>query len=341
MNNHPENYNLEKKESNEQKMMERIKDLEDKNKKLKNELLEAITDPVTGLERRTGLFKQIQEELSGLLDEEELKSFEELNGKDLINFLNNLIKNDRLKKLPLNIAMCDVAYLSLANKSGLKGGDDLLKGIGDAARAVGSPAVKLEEDMTEKEKKPLIKFFRHGGDEITAIIREWPDEAKIKMEKFAKQTEKIKGIKDLEESNLPAHIDYGVAHIMEALIAFKNMAEKNDKDFAPGSRLKTLENIWLEIAEMKAKINKTKDRIFLLAELRMKNPELYDKVISYLRKGAQNISDKKLDQLISQADNKISGSDWKKTISEFVIKELENENALNLKNQTILHSIQQ
>ncbi len=340
MNNFSERYRKEKPKSREQTLLERLGELEQKNQELRIQLLEAITDPVTGLERRAGLFKQINYELAELLGQEGIKKLEGLEGLQLLEFLTELISSNKIKKLPLNIVMCDVAYLSLANKSGLKGGDELLRGIGDAAREVGSPEIKLEENMTAKEKKPLIKFYRHGGDEITAINREWPEEAETKMQEFARAVEEIKDIKDLEENNLLPHIDYGIAHIMEALIAFKIVMEGMESDFPPGSRLKTLENIWLEIAEMKSRINKTKDRILLLAKLRLNKPELYDKVIAYLRKGAQNISDKKLDELISQVKNNITGAKWGKIVSEFVIQELENENALNPRNQIILQAIQ-
>ncbi|MBD3359922.1 MAG: diguanylate cyclase [Candidatus Buchananbacteria bacterium] len=320
---------------------QQIEELKQKNKELKDRLKEAITDPVTGLERRAGLFQDINQEITEMMGEKGLKKLEELTDNELIEFIDQLLNNETIKKQPLNIAICDVAYLSLANKSGLQGGDQLLGRIGDAARAVGSPKVTLPEDLNESEKKPIVKFFRHGGDELTAIVREWPQEAEQKLQKFAQQVSKIKNIKDFEEANLSTHIDYGLAHITEALTAFKKIMETKEgpKDIPPSARLKNLENIWLEIAELKATIEKTKIRLKLLAELKTKQPELYDKVIAYLRKGAHNITEKKLNELIEQADQKFSGEKWDDITSEFIIQELKNEKALDEQSQINLETI--
>jgi GGDEF domain-containing protein len=320
---------------------QQIEELKQKNQELKDRLKEAITDPVTGLERRAGLFQDINQEITEMLGEEGLEKLENLTDHELIKFIDQLLNKETTQKQPLNMAICDVAYLSLANKSGLQGGDQLLSGIGDAARAVGSPKVTLPEDLNESEKKPLVKFFRHGGDELTAIVREWPEEAEQKLQKFAQQVSQIKNIKDFEEANLSAHIDYGLAHITEALMAFKKIMEtkQGQKDIPTSARLKNLENIWLEIAELKATIEKTKIRITLLAELKTKQPELYDKVIAYLRKGAHNITEKQLNQLIEQADQKFSGEKWDDITSKFIIQELKDEKALDGKSQIILETI--
>jgi GGDEF domain-containing protein len=324
-------------------LAEQVKKLEQEKLELKARLKEAITDPVTGLERRSGLFEDIHDELMEILSAEELNNLETLTGQDLVKFLDTLITNEQISKRPLCLMMSDVAYLSLANKSGLEGGDSLLAGIGDAARSLGSPEIKLKEEMTEDEKKPIVKFFRHGGDEITAIVRLPLDQANKKLDDFANQVEGVKGIKDFEDNNLKPHIDFGVAHLLDAVMVFQNIAADPElqEDIPPSSRLKSIENIWMQIAEIEATIKKNMERITLLTELKINNPELYDEVIAYLRKGAQNISDINLDKIISKTQKQPTSASGQQEIYQYIISELQLSNSKNSKIQIMLNRLLQ
>ena len=70
--------------------------------------------------------QDLEDEIEGLQTriqnhEDDLAKLETLTGTKLIEALKSLSKDPKVTKAPLQVAMCDVAYLSLANKSGLKG----------------------------------------------------------------------------------------------------------------------------------------------------------------------------------------------------------------------------
>lgn len=239
---------------------------------------DALIDDVTGFRIRKELFKKMDEDVKGLFgfDKDAQLSSEEW--IDVIEAEKNNFEN-----INLSVMMSDISYLSLANEGGHINGDKLLMHI------------------SEKIREHNINGFRHGGDEITALFYEPREVFKKKIQALSEEIRSQKNVANLADYNLVPNLDIGVAHFSEGLRAFRELL-KNKEGRDRIKREKTLDelkNIWLEIADKRAFLEKGRVRIALLMDRFSEDREGYNEVINFLRKGGYNIRDDELEQLIA------------------------------------------
>ncbi|NQU99420.1 MAG: hypothetical protein HQ538_01670, partial [Parcubacteria group bacterium] len=181
--------------------------------KAKERIKELMFDSVTGFSKRERLYLKLENELPELLG----ANIEDLEPEDLSKLFKT--KADELKDESLSVMMSDVSFLSLANEKGHASGDQLLRLIGNAGREAGAPSA----ENYEEDGKYDFEAQRHGGDEMTAIIRSDLSGAKEKALEFKLKVSKQEIGKALY--GLQPNIDTGVAHISEALEALKELSE--------------------------------------------------------------------------------------------------------------------
>ncbi len=325
-------------------------------------------DSVTGLERREGMYLQMQDKVKEVFGVEG-----DLSDKDWLSLIKNEERNFKEEKS--NVVMADVAYLSLINKLGHNAGDKLLTQAGQVF------------------KDSEIKAFRHGGDEISGISEN--KDSNLNNE-ILEIEEKFKGqeVKEIlqKEYDLEPTLDVGTARFGEAVQVFRHLLNGNEADlgerkelteltaqvinrlkkeikeldqakgsgdlqekfgniFESGDRyekfdfsrpdkwaekeiqkreekikelekenetkvepkkkkedtqeeneveienkgaLKEFNNIWMEIADKRAFLNKAEERIGVLIDKYKKDRKNYYNIIDYLRKGAYDIKDEEV-----------------------------------------------
>ncbi len=247
------------------------------NKKI-DEYRDAIIDSVTGLEQRKQLFKRVNTRLAELLGVEASDTPQEVHEK---------IRQADFSKTDLAIMMGDISFLSLANESaaGHSSGDKLLSRI---SRTVSEQ--KIRDSL-------FIKAYRHGGDEITAILDLDQESVGKKLGEIQDSVNKLENIDNLAAYGLKPNIDMGSAQLSEA----KEVLDMIEQECAKKNirfeqrEIKDLANVWLQIADRKCFINKADTRIRLLADKYKNDPVNFKKTINSLRKGGYNIEDKELD----------------------------------------------
>lgn len=257
-----------------------------------DELRQAYIDSVTGLERREMLFKNMDIKLGKIFD---------LKGDETDAKLLEIIKNDPrdFKDKEMAVMLGDISYLSLANVEGHRSGDKLLKNYGEVILAGG------------------IEGYRHGGDEITAYFENiGENNIEAEIEDMKAEVKKLKEkLKILEDNGLEPHLDTGIAHFHEAIEVFRELLkdEAGREKLAKVKPIKELEDIWVAIADKRSCRNKGRTRIELLMD-RFSDQEGYQKIISYLRKGAYDITDNEVEELIAGSASRSRDE----VISEFI-----------------------
>jgi GGDEF domain-containing protein len=249
------------------------------NTKLRSELKEALTDPTTGLEVRKELFKTMHAEIGAILG---ISNIDKADPEELRAILSG-INPDDYKNFPLYVMMSDMSYLSLANKDGHKAGDALLASVGQAT-------------------KKTLRGFRHGGDEITALIKLNYLDCKQAIKKYKKDVNDAKAPDVLKQYGLKPNVDVGVAHFSEGLKAFQELIKTPEgaEVLQKKDPLKELENLWLEIADKKTELEKGKARILLMMNLIKSSPEDFDDLYGFLNKGGYGIKPEELTELNEQ-----------------------------------------
>lgn len=262
----------------------------------------ASIDPVTELKRREGLYLEMIEEIETWLKDmkkiDPKVSMKDMDEKAFIGIIEGLSEEELAKidsKGKSNVMMGDLSFLSLANEDGHKAGDELLKDVGKIVSSV------------------ILKAYRHGGDEFTALL----EQEKIKAGIVERTQEKIKGSRGvgiMKLFKLEPNMDIGVAKFSEAVKVFQSlMKDQRGRNYIPNNKQpqKELQDVWLDIADKRAFIDKAVVRIKLLCVLRKECPDDYQNVISYLRKGGYNIADEKVDEI-----NKEAEAGFKKTMND-------------------------
>lgn len=280
--------------------MEQMKGIEKENRELarenkgmKEQMLELKKNGVSGLRRREIFYRTLEDDIKESTGGS-LENIEILDDRELDKRMGgwNL---EELKNAKLSVLMSDLAYLSFANKEGHQSGDSLLKSVGDAAREIGSPEV----GALEKSEEEFVAY-RHGGDEFSGIIRGDLAKAEEVASNFGERIGKS-DVGVLKRYGLEPHLDIGIAHISEAMEAFKGLVDAGIQIFG-GDRMHKIKNLLAEIADQRAIRNKVRTRIRLLMKLKSAEPEKYKEVIDDLRKGALGAQDEEIDFLLEHND---------------------------------------
>lgn len=251
---------------------------------MENELLCERTDSLTGLLRRDlfykGLGKDFTEIFSRFTEDVEDLSFEQFTA-----ILQELAQDEHLEAP--TVMMADVSFLSLANQASHEGGDNLLRAVGASFRDNGCP--EIEGLPVEAYLKMSFVAFRHGGDEITGIIRgnEYQQfreksqaiEATVQntlnpelIEKLGLTSEQLDtygGV--LERYGVKPDIDLGLASFNEAANGFAQycLELQAEGESLPADKYqREFLNFWLAIADQRTNISKGVKRVELLMDLR-------------------------------------------------------------------------
>lgn len=275
---------------------------------LESQVQQLTYDSVMELKVRAFFFKQLEEKVkSEVLGKQglEAKGVEKMSFDEFAQAFQNLDGKD----VPLSVMMSDVSFLSLANQDSHDTGDQLLKKIGQTAKEF----MQIQKGM---------EFFRHGGDEVTAILTATPKQALAQAQAFKSKVQETPAGKYLDNLNLKLNVDVGVCDIGESLKAFNQLMQAlqaEQLEIPSGKRLKTFLNFWLDIADRKAIAEKAMERIKMLIFYRKELPDVYEVIVDPLRKGALRIKDEQLDQIIA------STSDQDERIKIFVLSQMEQE----------------
>jgi len=259
---------------------------------------DALIDDVTGFRIRKELFQKMDQELRALFGVETDKS---CTSEEWVAILESN-KND-FKDIDLSVMMSDISYLSLANEGGHTVGDALLKNIAQKVQAHG------------------VEAYRHGGDEITALLYEPRDVFQNRLKKMTDRIQAQENIANLKEYNLRPNLDFGTAHFSEGLQVFRELLKNNvgRERILNEKPLEELKNIWLEIADKRAFIQKGKTRIALLIDRFSEDWNDYNDIIGFLRKGGYNIKDDELELLIREIDD-TDTNQIQQLVMNFIVK---------------------
>ncbi len=335
---------------NEKDVAEDIEFINSKAETAHDKFIKSIFDSVSGLQRREGLYmlmdSVLNDSLGDIEDEEKLL--------DILKNEKKLTKEDK----ECSVMMGDVSFLSLVNEAGHASGDELIWKICDA--------------LKNAEKSANMVSARHGGDELSALHRDSTDnkieETVEKIQSLVKNT----NIDKLNSYGLKPNIDYGVAFLSEAYMVVKNILNypkninstknifinKNNKfneDYNPEKEFikkgvkNELKDIWIDIADKRCFLEKCDTRIKLLVALFHEDRKKYNEVISFLRKGAYNITDEEVENFsnivysLNQSGDIVTDTDnkFKEEIQQFILEKekgklLDTKGYKKIRNQCIL-----
>ena len=126
-------------------------------------------------------------------------------------------------------------------------------------------------------------------------------------------------VDSLKKYELNPGIDIGLSHISEAISAYKQMLNDGSVEINGEKLVSDIMDIMVEIADRRAIIQKGMERLNLLVSLKKDNNNSYGEVIGFLRKGAFNLSDEEIDQLIKDKNNLNNDEEgWRNSLLEKV-----------------------
>lgn len=234
----------------------------DEVKAMRAEWLRKSKDPVTGLLSRSTWFE--------LLHYHVRKSVPKLpSEKEGIGMITPDVLEALLREIIVGVG--DVAGLSLANKQGLRNGDDLLRRIAGKTDLVGG------EDFF---------FGRYGGDEIVgaAVGRTFEQVvADVSIWRVA-----VRGMVVHSLRGLSPEINVGLASLSEAL---QYVLEYRPSEMGR-TPYRDLEDILFSIANHRMAYEKCLERLELLANLWKESREKYWAFAGYLTKAAHDPTDR-------------------------------------------------
>ncbi len=187
---------------------------------------------------------------------------------------------------PIRVIFGDIAFLSLVNHFlGHRGGDGFLTKIGTILRAVANL---------------FCVPGRLGGDEV-AVILDTADIGFVRRIFLAIE----RGVSEIDIvtplGSLVGRIDLGIASLKQAVTVFGQYLDTlgdDEMSFETGSRISTLIDILVALADRRSDVAKTFERLKLLTWLYANDMAAYDGYICFFRKGGGNISDKEVAELI-------------------------------------------
>lgn len=288
----------------------------------KGEVVREKVDTHTGLRKRTDFFQNMERTFSGAI-EGRLGTgvLEHLQRADTADELVPLLQEmqEKLKESEVYVIASDVSFLSLANDETSGGshaeGNRLLAALGEACRAQGSP--EITEDIVDKTIKgehqeiPFEMYRSTGGDEFSGLMRAESSEAVEEQLRRVKESFADTDIEVLSQFDLHPNIDFGYVHISDVVEGYRRFIEEREKLFKETgeesgiykNKMRTILNIADSIADRRASIQKGIERVGLLMEMKKDSPEKYERVISFLRKGAFSLSDRKIDNMIGMTED--------------------------------------
>ena len=180
----------------------------------------------------------------------------------------------------------------------------------------------IRDSYGDASKRTMDQFpdtfdiFRYGGDEFTAIMYE-NETSKVSTmtETFTKEIHKTE-FPYFAQFGIDPHLslDIGTARFDEGVRAFTDLLQSiqayNEQcadttehiTIPPGKRMRAFLDLWMNIADERAIIQKAETRIEKLQEYKIKQPPIHKNIIDILRKGALHITDETLRVLPQDSD---------------------------------------
>lgn len=273
------------------------------------ELLEAMTDSVTGLRGRVWMYRALNRSVERALTAAGCADLEHATDTDAAL---RACDGEALRTAGPSVLMADVAYLGFVNLAGHAAGDILLKGVGDAARRAGSAPVDLPD--RESADAP-VTFYRHGGDEFGALLRGTGGDVRETAAAF-RTAVAATDMPSLASRGLSPNVDVGIAHTGEGIEALRLLVA-NGVDVPSGERVGKIADFTVAIADRRASIQKGVDRIRMLVRFRREHPEEYAKIVPALRKGAYGIDDATVDAFMVAEDG---GEDIEPRVRSYIVE---------------------
>lgn len=186
----------------------------------------------------------------------------------------------------LYVVFGDLSYLSLVNSVNHAAGDTLVRHTGRLLRSI--------------EKKNRCLPGRLGGDEFSFLLRgQLSAEAVLSLcQNLASDMAKV-DIPGEHAGKLTGHMDVGIATFPQSVAVLAEYADRllalGMSGFPEGEPAsKMLLDILVSLADARSIIAKINTRVGLLIELWVEFPDVYNRFIHTLRKGAADITDRKI-----------------------------------------------
>lgn len=268
-----------------------VKKLREELEKLRRENWELRFDGLTSLERRLIFFTTINREIEKHIKNQEIRAILTKNVLDAEDI-------KQLEGIPLVVTVIDLGYLSKYNEDpkitqhyggGHRGGDEFLRKMAAIIQEA-NPATQA----IARQLRPNISGYRLGGDEFGLIHYSTYEETKEAVKEFELKVSQI----EILGSDLPPHADTGIARFLEAVEAFMKIHSEEERRTMDNETIsKLLQRYLTDIADIRAKYNKAKQRIIMMVELLEKKPDIYERNFTYLQKGALRLNKEKFEEL--------------------------------------------
>lgn len=280
-----------------QRLHEKVAYLNAQLARLKKEYLKERIDPRTGLERERTYYATINDHLTQLIEDRRLDQMLEkdrLTESDLRYF----------NEIPFSITHADLAYLSKYNEDPLitteygehGGGDEILRKTGELIQTIDPATQRIRRHLGRE-----TRGYRIGGDEFALIHLLSKQDAQGVVVKLAHRQSEI----EMRGSDLKPALNAGTAFFAEAVEVFYDAYTKEQRSqFSSQEKAKLLQRIITAIAERRAKLSKTIDRLDMMARLLRERSDVFDRNFQWLQKGAMGVSRSQFEKLALLLDGK-------------------------------------
>ncbi len=254
----------------------------------RDELVHAGVDMVTGLFTRGQWFQFLNEKVKGILLPEEIENNRLSEGRESIGAENDLW-----------IVFGDVSFLSLVNNASHEAGDALLSSIGATT-----------------DQAPCVSFGRYGGDEIVGMASLPYEAVAREIKAWERGIEHISS-EFLKSKCLEPHVDIGLAGSAEAIQFMLENEVVSERGV-----VRLVASLLVRLADYRSAYLKCIVRLEKLATILLNDRHLYEELIGFLAKGANNPKKKdirKLALLIKQGRQE----EFRIEVSRFVLRGVE------------------
>ena len=254
----------------------------------RDELVHAGVDMVTGLFTRGQWFRFLNERVKDILLPEEIENDRLSDGRESVGAENDLW-----------VVFGDVSFLSLVNNASHEAGDALLSSIGATT-----------------DQAPRVSFGRYGGDEIVGMTSLPYEAVAREIKAWERGIEHISS-EFLKSKYLEPHVDIGLAGSEEVVRYLLKNEPANERGL-----VRLVAGTQVRIADYRSAYLKCIVRLEKLATILLNDRPLYEELIGFLAKGANNPKKKdirKLALLIKQGRQE----EFKVEVSRFALRGIE------------------
>jgi hypothetical protein len=279
-------------------------------------------DSLSNVERHDFYERKLQERIMEVLKNQDVQKF-------ITSENPTLVELEPLQKIPLTIGFSDIGHLSLYNDKdifvhysdeyGANGGIRyMIKNVGNILVSIDRENQEIKSNLGTE-----VHPFHNSADEFSFFMDSLEEDAIARLKSMQNQYGNIKV--EGKPDQIPNIIDFGIAHISEALEAYVKhvpLEERQALNFEENTLAiaNNIEKFATNIAHYREKRAKTVEKVFILSNLisDKDDPQLFDIYWKYMSK---NLKHTKED--FDMLKNKVDTPEFQKSIIEYIQWELE------------------